>query len=127
MLSPWKLAKIEGQGLHDLATALASYAQEHNFESHQGCYTIGYGEAEILVIYDNAPDNRGPQYRVEELGLFRAHLADQRIRELAFASYPAAGEENAGYSYAMLIDMSDPDEIKTLIDTFHKIKVAVGS
>jgi hypothetical protein len=96
----WKLSALE----------CAKHAFEENFSSRRGVYSLivtNTGEA-VLCIYNNNPyllqHEESCPIRDSETEKFRLWLKQKKITELSYAIYPEEGED-AGYSYAMLIDV----------------------
>jgi hypothetical protein len=101
----WQLTALE----------CAERAHEEDFESRRGVYPLivtNRGEA-VLCIYNNSPysleNNNSCPVRDEETEQFRQWLRQNKIAELSYAVYPEEGED-AGYSYAMLINIDGNNE-----------------
>ena len=91
-----------------IALNCAYDAHKNNFVSHRGSYPLAISETKaVLVLYNNHPYSNYPERRDEETELFRTWLGELGIPELAYASYPLAPDEAAGYSYAMILDIDD--------------------
>jgi HNH endonuclease len=56
--------------------------------------------------------------RDRETNMFRRRLTEAGIVELGYGTYPPAGEDSAGYTYAMLID-ADESQAGRILDDFH--------
>jgi len=88
-----------------LAWYAAKDAQEKNFSSRRGIYF--FKDVGVLCVYNNNPYGDEPlskqTRRENETAAFRRWLNKEGIKELAYATYPDIGEQ-AGYSYAMLLD-----------------------
>ena len=80
-------------------------------------------DQEVLVLYNNNPYARGPEFRERETADFRRRLAAEGITELAYATFPLEGDEAAGYTYAMLLDASE-DKVGWVIDEMQPIVAA---
>lgn len=104
---------IENQAFWQLcANDCARYANVENFSSRRGTYPFvpsfdEHGES-VLCIYNNNPYASDPLLREDETNKFRQLLREEGIKEIAYATYPKSGED-AGYSYAMFIDVSGDD------------------
>ena len=92
------------EGWHALATNCAIYASEHEFHSHRGIYPLTDHGKTTICIYNNHPYANDPARRDRELASFREFLALEEITELGFATWPPEGDEQPGYTYAMIID-----------------------
>jgi transcriptional regulator with XRE-family HTH domain len=85
-----------------LALGLAEDAHDNHFSSRRGLWILG--EEGAICLYNNNPYENYPDRRSEELREFRSRMQDQKIKELAYATYPPEGEEDAGYTYALIIE-----------------------
>jgi hypothetical protein len=92
-------------------------ACENHFPSRRGVWY--YEDLDVLVIYNNNPYAAGPQYREAETAEIRELLRAAGIKELAYATYPPAGEKDAGYTYALVLDCSidRQEDVADIIDT----------
>ena len=107
--------------VHQMAYDCAKDAHENHFQSRRGIYGIKMGDGmTILCIYDNNPYANFPARRDEETALYRDWLAQHKIGELAYATYPPGGDEGAGYTYAMLIDAGE-ERIAEVTSEFRRI------
>lgn len=84
-----------------LAEVAACDACENYFPSRRGIWFLE--DVNKLCVYNNNPYAKHPDLRDEETSAFRDWLQANGIKELAYATYPAAGED-AGYTYAMILD-----------------------
>jgi len=80
------------------AQLCAADAYENHFSSRRGIWY--FEDCDAIVIYNNHPYG-DPALREKELTLLRQWLKKERIKELAFATYP-----EDGYSYTLVIDAS---------------------
>src|SRR5262249_53376841 len=80
----------------------AEEANENHFSSRRGIWHLE--AVNKLCVYNNNPYANYPNRRDEETAVFRAWLKANKIKELAYATYPATGE-SAGYTYAMILDV----------------------
>jgi transcriptional regulator with XRE-family HTH domain len=87
------------------ARNFAQDACENHFSSRRGVWIIE--DLGVLCLYNNNPYSQYPTLRDEELAEFRRRMKAEGIKELAYATYPPEGEEDAGYTYAMLIDAGE--------------------
>ncbi|WP_165245545.1 hypothetical protein [Paludisphaera soli] len=85
-----------------LAQDLALHACEDHFPTRRGVWFIE--EAGVLCLFNNNPYEGFPTLRDEELAEFRRLLDVEGLRELAYATYPPEGDEDPGYTYAMIIE-----------------------
>ena len=120
-----RITPIENQ-VHWQLCALdcARAASEEYFYSRRGTHRffddVGEEGESVLCVYNNNPYARFPSLRDDETNRFRERLRSEGIREIAYATYPELGED-AGYSYAMLIDVpGDDDEL--LVRVRHHLK-----
>jgi transcriptional regulator with XRE-family HTH domain len=104
-----------------LAYGCARVAFREDFSSRRGVYLLTTaGERGVLCLYNNNPWANHPTLRDEETAEFRKRLKSRRLKELAYASYPPEGQEDAGYSYAMLIDAGE-EEMSWVAETMQEI------
>ena len=108
--------RLRLQRMQVMAELCARYAGEEEFHSRRGCYplecndmVVGCDDGTVLCIYDNNPYSAGPQYREKQLCLFRQRLDQRGYKEVDFGIWPPEGEEQAGYSFALLIDDWSPE------------------
>ena len=87
-----------------LAKNAAKVAGENYFSSRRGIWHLA--DLDVLCVYNNNPYAADPTLRDKETAQFREWLKQQGIKELAYDVYPEEGEEDAGYTYAMLLDAS---------------------
>jgi transcriptional regulator with XRE-family HTH domain len=99
-----------------LASAQAEEMHEENFQSRCGIYEITDAPTKsgsVVCLYNNRPyaldaETRECAKRNEETKRLRSFLKQQGIVELAYETYPLEGE-NAGYTYAMILDATGND------------------
>jgi transcriptional regulator with XRE-family HTH domain len=94
-----KLKKADWQRT---AYMCAADASENFFPSRRGVWYLE--DLGALCFYNNNPYDLYPRRREEEVAEFRKRLKSAGIRELAYATYPPPGEEDAGYTFAMIVD-----------------------
>jgi transcriptional regulator with XRE-family HTH domain len=99
------VAKTTKASWQRLADALAWDAHENHFPSRRGVWFLK--DEGVLCIFNNNPYAKYPTLRDEELAEFRRRMRAERIKELAYATYPPKGQEDAGYTYAMLIEAGE--------------------
>jgi hypothetical protein len=88
---------------HQLAVECARDACENHFDTRRGMDLMEDG---VVCLFNNHPYAKFPSLRDEETAEFRRRLAEEgSMAELAYATYPPEGEEDAGYTYAMLIQL----------------------
>jgi plasmid maintenance system antidote protein VapI len=92
-----------------VAQAFAKDAHENHFSSRRGIWHLE--DLNVLCVYNNNPYAKHPELRGEETAAFRDWLRANGIKELAYATYPVTGE-NAGYTYAMIIDAGDERRVE---------------
>jgi hypothetical protein len=86
---------------HSLAYRCAFDACENHFPSRRGVWFLE--DIGVLCLYNNNPYASDPTQRDKETDELRRRMKEAGIKELACATYPPEGEEDAGYTYAMLI------------------------
>jgi transcriptional regulator with XRE-family HTH domain len=88
---------------HQVALDCAKDSFENNFKSRCGDYLLS--DVDKLCIYNNEPTGGiFLNLRDVELAEFRQRLKSEGIQELGFATYPSKGQEEAGCTYAMILD-----------------------
>jgi hypothetical protein len=99
---------------HGLALLLAQNSDEAL--GHR--WAVWYCEdGDIVIIQNSHPYRASSLARDEETARFRQRLADAGVGELAYATYPPPGEEDAGYSYGMLLDAGE-DQLDLVRDLY---------
>lgn len=96
-----KMFKLK-PGNQRMAAYLAVEAHVFNMRSHRGTILL-YGP--LLCLYSNHPYH-DPRLREKELRELRSFFAKNKIKEVAFATYPVTGED-AGYTFAMVVETGD--------------------
>jgi hypothetical protein len=103
--------RLRRQRLQVMAELCARYAGEEEFHSRRGCYPlecndleVGWDDGTVLCLYDNNPYKAGREFRDRQLARFRQRLDQRGYKEVGFATDPPEGEEQAGYTFALLID-----------------------
>jgi hypothetical protein len=95
-----------------IAEEAARVAKEYWSHYPFGTYPMDIAEGNatelVLVVYDNTLHTAGPEYRERQLCRFRERLRQAGYKELASATYPPAGEDGAGSTFAMVIDTWTP-------------------
>jgi hypothetical protein len=86
------------------ALILAQDAFENHFSFRRGVWFCE--DIDVLAVYNNNPYANYPELRDEETAKFRTAMEKAGIKVLAYATYPPEGKEDAGYSYAMILDAS---------------------
>ena len=109
---------------YSLAYMCASDACENHFPSRRGIWFLE--DLGVLCLYNNNPYEKHPTLRDEETAEFRRRMKAEGIKELAYATYPPEGQEDAGYTYAMLIDV-DEEKMGWVRDTMLEILLASHS
>jgi hypothetical protein len=100
--------------MRDLAVACARKASDEEFHVWRGAYGLicdddDHDDGAILVIFDNAPPKAGFHHRDQAIARFRQRIDQLGHVVLASASWPPPGEDQAGYTVAVLIDNWDED------------------
>jgi hypothetical protein len=94
-----------------MAANCAQHAHERMLKSHRGTYLINEAptaRGQVICLYNNHPYKKPAINRREmETDLFRQRMRDAGIRELGYSTYPPPGDEDAGYSYAMILDAGE--------------------
>jgi hypothetical protein len=90
---------------NELAYLAAFDAYEDNFQTRRGIWFDQ--DSKVWYLYNNNPYASDPTLRDQETDEFRRRLKEAGIKELAYATYPDEGEEDAGYTYAMLIEAGE--------------------
>jgi hypothetical protein len=92
-----------------VALDCACDAGENHFQFRWGAWT--FEDLGVTVLFNNNPYAKGRHYRDEEVAWMRAELEKVGIASLAYATYPPEGEEDAGYTYALVLDcLSDREK-----------------
>jgi hypothetical protein len=92
-------------GLKNFAEMCAWDAHENHFPHRRGIWDTELEN--VIVLYNNNPYAKGQHYRDEETDRIRERLAVEGMEELAYATYPPEGKEQAGYTYAMVIQATE--------------------
>jgi len=107
--------------IHRLAKRLAREEQKYNFQSRRGYYAIS-GDELGWCLSSNNPN----EYRTEELRRLRSTMAERGIVELAYATYgDDMGDGFGGYTFALIIEVPEPESIERLVDDWREIIGAV--
>jgi transcriptional regulator with XRE-family HTH domain len=100
------------------AYGFALDAHENFFSSRRGVWYVE--DVNALCFYNNNPYAKHPTLRDEEVAEFRRRLKSAGIKELAYATYPPPGDESAGYTFAMIVDVGE-DRMAELCDWWNEI------
>jgi hypothetical protein len=100
-----KMVALNISELQRLAFDSAKDAHENYFSSRRGIWL--FEDNGIVCVYNNNPYADDAKRRDRETAAFRARMKAARIREVAYATYPPAGKEDAGYTYALLLKADD--------------------
>jgi hypothetical protein len=100
-----------------LARAFAEDAHKNHFHSRRGVWYCE--DLDVVALYNNNPYRQGWHYRDRETEEMRRELQEAGIATLAYATYPAEGEEGAGYTYALVLDCSR-DRMKQVDEIRHR-------
>ena len=101
------------------ALGCACDAHENHFPSRSGIWF--FEDQGVLCVFNNNPYAKYPTLRDEEVAQFRQKLRAEGIKELAYATYPGEGDEQPGYTYALLIDAGE-DKIDWVVETLDEIQ-----
>jgi len=100
-----------------IAKRTAKMAFEEYSSSRRGVWYVDG----IVVVYNNHPyAARFPELRDQETAEFRTRIRETGITELAYAIYPPMGQEDGGYTYAMLLAASE-DQMETIRDILQAV------
>jgi hypothetical protein len=95
-----------------IAEEAARVAKKHWSHYPLGSFQMDLGGPNstlmVTVLYDHTLHTAGPEYRERQLCRFRERLRQAGYHELAYATYPPAGEDGAGSTFAMVIDAWPP-------------------
>ena len=110
---------------NEFATLHAENRHNNDFATRRGSFIVpdlptASGKAFCLFYNRPYPAMEGGTRRREKLmGIFRGKLQEGGISELAYGIYPRAGEERAGYTFAIMLD-ADYSMAQIIIDGFHQ-------
>jgi hypothetical protein len=93
------------QNWQAIAHEMAKEAFEQHFPSRRGVWYLE--EFGILCFYDNNPYAGCPRLREHQTAAFRLLIQKAGIDELAYATYPPAGEKDAAYTFALLLNAGE--------------------
>jgi len=96
------------------ANHLAKSAHEKDFPTRSGYYVLnGFPTAsgQAVCLFNNNPDKGSGnkidnRRREKELAAFRQRIEATGIKELGYGGYPLPWEEQGGYTYAIILDVS---------------------
>lgn len=100
--------KPKKKNLKKYANQLAEEAHRDHFPSRRGIFsskTPGY-----FTLYDNNPYNDATR-RPREHAVIKEVLANRGVEVLAEGAYPAKGEQDAGYTVAIVFAAKTDEEI----------------
>src|SRR5262245_27441964 len=89
-----------------MAEVFARDAGENCFGSRRGVWELTDVPG-VVVLYNNNPYAAGKWLREDETQRIRERLVALGCEVLAYAEYPPPGEEDAGYTYAMIVRGDD--------------------
>lgn len=95
--------------LTETAQALALAAHTDYFHLRRGVF--GLPDLGKVCLFNNNPYADDPGRRDRETGRLRSVLRKEGWKEEAYATYPGEGEDDAGYTYAMLL--TPPARLRT--------------
>lgn len=96
------------------ARVAAEEACENCFESRRGVWHFEF--LDVLCFYDNNPCCHRDRWIAE----LRRRMRQAGILELGHGTYPPAGQEDAGYTMAIILDASR-DRLDFVADTMDDI------
>jgi hypothetical protein len=88
----------------EFARKCAADAHENHFGDRRGARYLE--DTDVLCFFNNNPYASGTNRRDQEVAGFRDRMKAAGIKELAYATWPPAGRESAGYTFAMIVDAS---------------------
>lgn len=99
------------------ARVWAKEACKHDFDQRSGLYSVESeesGQRSFLVVFNNHDYADYPLLRAQELSEIRRRLKSAHIPELAYATYPHAGQ---GYTYALVLGVGEgwEERVETLV------------
>lgn len=94
--------RLSPEEAHSRALAMAQKAFEEDFEFRFPTYFDD--EMQLTFLCDSNPYKNDRGLRERELVALRQRLHAEGFDILAFATWPAAGEMDAGYTYCLVID-----------------------
>jgi hypothetical protein len=106
-----------------LAQSLARDANEEHFESRRGVWTLEQAPG-VVCVYNNNPYAGDPERRDREIADLHARMVAGGYQELATASYPAEGVEQAGYTITMLVRLPDGKTGDDLAELYSAVTMA---
>jgi transcriptional regulator with XRE-family HTH domain len=108
----YSMLKTATTDWQDLADRCAEDAYKNNFSSRRGTYVINdvsTKSGQAICFYNNNPYQQR-DVRGGETERFRQALKKTGIKELSYGDFPRVGEEDAGYTYAMLFDATEEQQ-----------------
>jgi hypothetical protein len=109
---------LKKSALPDMARVLAHDAHEYHFRTRRGIWYLE--DAGCLCVFNNNPYANYPKLRDRETRDFGEAMKKAGIKVLAYATYPLKCQNNAGYTYAMLLD-AGADQKQFVINTLNDI------
>ena len=110
---------------NEFATLHAEDRHNNDFATRRGYFIVPdlpTSSGKAFCLFDNRPYTKadgGNRRREKLMELFREKLKDAGISELGYGTYPRAGEEQAGYTSAIMLD-ADESKTQIIIDGFHQ-------
>jgi hypothetical protein len=106
----------------ELAQKIAKEAHEKNFSSRRGLLRLS---EKRVCYYDNNPWRNDLELeahgvlsiRGAMLNELRHWMAAEGIAEIGFGSYPVAGDEDAGYTFALILATNDFVAVEHKLDS----------
>jgi hypothetical protein len=110
---------------NEFATLHAEDRSKNDFATHRGYFILSdmpTASGKAFCLFDNRPYTKadgGNRRREKLLELFREKMKDADITELGYGTYPPPGEEQAGYTYAIMLDAGD-SKTEIIIEAFEQ-------
>ncbi|HEY1068800.1 MAG TPA: hypothetical protein VGE52_21950 [Pirellulales bacterium] len=118
-------AKAAGEGDHGCDDAFVKAAKRLAKQAHNKEFATRVGVWQIdehrLCVFNNNPWADDAGRRDRETAAFRDWLNSAGITELGYATYPPAGDPDAGYTYAMLLAAGE-DRKGDVMDALDRIR-----
>jgi hypothetical protein len=87
-----------------IAKGIAQVCYESPLPDRAGMFPLFFAEGpEILVVFDLAPYQAGPEYRERELCRIRQRLDQEGVRQSACVTWPPKGRKDAGFCVVTLL------------------------
>ena len=102
-----------------VAENIAKEAYEEHFSSHRGIWFLE--EIGKLGIYNSHPYPEPFKHiRGWEIAEFQRWLREAGVKELGYATYPPADQDDPGYTYAMILDAGE-ERLNEVVDAYNNV------